>query len=116
MNNPQSQAHLGNSQLDTTLGVLQGGLDNAVDIAGDNISGWIVTLQGSPQFSGINTELKSLHDALRSGATDTAAVARSLQALGEHTTKAAATATPDAQDKLRELGETLTAAASQLKM
>ncbi|MBF9220174.1 hypothetical protein [Hymenobacter ruricola] len=114
MNTPSSQGSLGNSQLDLTLGALRGGLPNAADIAGENIAGWIKTLQGNAQLAPIATELQRLHDLLRSGTADAATLARSLATLGEHTTKAAASATPDAQDKLRELGEVLSTAAGQL--
>ncbi|RZK15792.1 MAG: hypothetical protein EOO56_22065 [Hymenobacter sp.] len=102
------------SQLDATIEALKGGLASAASAAGPNIAGWIKTLQGNPQFSGLSSELQKLHDALTSGATDTSAIAKSLSTLGEHTTKAAASATPDAQDKLTQLGQVLTSAASQL--
>jgi hypothetical protein len=115
MNNPPSQGSLGNSQLDITLGVLRGGLPNAAGVAGETIAGWIKTLLGNPQLASIATELQRLHDVLRSGTADTAALAQSLATLGEHTTKAAASATPDAQDKLRELGKVLSTAAGQLR-
>lgn len=103
------------SQLDATLNALQGGLTSAAGAAGPNIAGWIKTLQGNPQFSGISSELQKLHDALSGGATDSSAIAQSLSTLGEHTTKAAGSATPDSQAKLMQLGQTLSAAASQLK-
>jgi hypothetical protein len=80
-----------------------------------NIAGWIKTLQGAPQLSGITSELQNLHDALSSGSTDTGALAQSLSTLGEHTTQAASSATPDAQDKLRQLGQALSSAAGQLR-
>ena len=111
----QSQSSAGTSQLDATLNALQGGLANAAGAAGPNIAGWIKTLQGAPQLSGISAELQTLHDALSSGASDTGALARSLSTLGEHTTQAANAATPDAQDKLRQLGQALSTAAGQLK-
>lgn len=115
MDNSQSQGTQGNSQLDATINALQGGLASAAGAAGPNISGWIKTLQGNPQFSGISSELQNLHNALSSGASDTGALAQSLSTLGEHTTKAASSATPDAQDKLRQLGQALSSAAGQLK-
>ena len=115
MDNSPSQSGQGTSQLDTTLNALQGGLAAAAGAAGPNIAGWIKTLQGNPQLSGISSELQNLHDTLQSGATDTSALARSLNTLGEHTTKAAASATPDAQDKLRQLGQALSSAAGQLR-
>ena len=115
MSDTQSQSSQGTSQLDATINALQGGLAAAAGAAGPNIAGWIKTLQGNTQLSGISSELQKLHDALQSGASDTGALASSLSTLGEHTTKAAAQATPDAQDKLRQLGQALSSAASQLK-
>ena len=115
MDNAQSQGSQGTSQLDATINALQGGLAAAAGAAGPNIAGWIKTLQGNQQLSGISSELQNLHDALGSGASDTGALATSLKTLGEHTTKAADAATPDAQDKLRQLGQALSSAASQLK-
>ncbi|OGX83618.1 hypothetical protein BEN47_17365 [Hymenobacter lapidarius] len=115
MDSNQSQSSQGTSQLDATLNALQGGLANAAGAAGPNIAGWIKTLQGNTQLSGISSELQNLHDALGSGASDTGALAKSLSTLGEHTTKAADSATPDAQAKLRELGQALTSAAGQLR-
>ncbi|WP_035563554.1 hypothetical protein [Hymenobacter sp. IS2118] len=103
------------SQLDDTLNALKGGLAAAAGVAGDNIAGWIKTLSAVPQLSGISAELQNLHDALSSGASDTGALATSLSTLGEHTTKAAESATADSQEKLRELGQTLTAAGGQLR-
>lgn len=113
MNTPQSQS--GTSQLDATIQALKGGLAGAASAAGPNIAGWITTLQGNQQLAGISAELQKLHDALTGGSTDASVLAHSLSTLGEHTTKAAAAATPDAQAKLKELGEILTSAASQLR-
>ena len=48
-------------------------------------------------------------------AGDGSQIGKSLQTLGEHTTKAAASATPDAQAKLQQLGQTLSSAATSLK-
>jgi hypothetical protein len=101
------------SQLDATLNALQGGLSSAAGAASGNIQGWITTLQGNPQLSGISSELKKLDDAIASG--DSSSISSSLKTLGEHTTKAASSATPDAQDKLMKLGQTLSSAATQLK-
>ncbi|UOQ99364.1 hypothetical protein MUN81_07655 [Hymenobacter sp. 5317J-9] len=115
MNTPQSQSSLGNSQLDTTLGALRGGLPNAAGIAGENIAGWIKALQGNAPLADIAAELQNLHQVLRSGTADATTLAQSLGTLGKLTTKAAASATPDAQDKLRELGEVLSTAAGQLR-
>ena len=115
MDSTQNQSTQGTSQLDATLNALQGGLAAAAGAAAPNIAGWIKTLQGNQQLAGISAELQTLHDALSSGASDTGALAHSLNTLGEHTTKAASSATPDAQDKLRQLGQALSSAAGQLK-
>ena len=101
------------SQLDATLNALQGGLSSAAGAASGNIQGWITTLQGNPQLSGISSELKKLNDAIASG--DGSTISSSLKTLGEHTTKAASSATADSKDKLMQLGQTLTSAASQVK-
>lgn len=101
------------NQLDATLQALQGGLSSAAGAAGSNIQGWITTLQGNPQLAGISSELKKLNDAIGSG--DSSSISSSLQTLGEHTTKAASAATPDSKDKLMQLGQALSSAASQLK-
>ncbi|MDJ0366426.1 hypothetical protein QMK33_14805 [Hymenobacter sp. H14-R3] len=101
------------SQLDATLQALQGGLTNAAGAAGSNIQGWITTLQGNQQLAGISSELKKLNDAIGSG--DASTISSSLQTLGEHTTKAASSATADSKDKLMKLGQALSSAASQLK-
>jgi len=101
------------SQLDATLNALQGGLAGAAGAASGNIQGWITTLQGNPQLAGISSELQKLNDAISSG--DSSSISSSLQTLGEHTTKAASSASPDAKDKLMQLGQTLSSAASQLK-
>ena len=115
MENTSSQSTPGATQLDATIHALQGGLAAAAGAAGPNIAGWIKTLHGNSQLSGISSELQTLHDALSSGSSDTGALAKSLSALGEHTTKVADAATPDAQAKLRQLGQALSSAASQLK-
>ena len=115
MDNTPSHSTEGTSQLDATLNALKGGLAAEAGAAGPNIAGWIKTLEGNSQLSGISSELQNLHDALTSGATDTSALSHSLSTLGEHTTKAATSATPDAQGKLRELGQALSAAAGQLR-
>lgn len=101
------------SQLDATINALQGGLTSAAGAASSNISSWIQTLQGNPQLSGISSELQKLDDAISSG--DSSTIASSLDTLGQHTTRAASSATPESQDKLMQLGQALSSAASQLK-
>ena len=101
------------SQLDATINALKGGLSNAAGAAGPNIQGWISTLQGNQQLSGITSELKKLETAISSG--DSSTISSSLSTLGEHTTKAASSATADSKDKLMQLGQALSSAASQLK-
>ena len=97
-----------------TLTALQGGLPSAATVAGADIAGWIDTLQGNPNFSGITSELENLRDLLGDGATDTGAIADSLGSLGRQTTEASYSATPDSQDYLRQLGQNLRDAAMQL--
>lgn len=103
------------SQLDATLQALGGGLSAAAPAAAGNIDGWISTLDGagSPALSAISAELKNLKTAISSG--DGAQISQSLQTLGEHTSKAAASATPDASAKLQQLGQTLSSAAASLQ-
>lgn len=110
-----SDTQSGTSQLDATLQTLSGGLSSAAGAAGANIAGWIKTLQGNTQLAGISSELQKLHDALSSGASDTHALAHSLTTLGEHTSKAASSATADSQAKLQQLGSALSAAGASLK-
>ena len=111
MDTPHSQS--GTSQLDATLHALQGGLAGAAGAAPGVIAGWIKTLQGNAGLAGISGELQKLHDALSSG--DMSHLGQSLSTLGEHTSKAAASATADSQDKLRQLGQALSAAGASLK-
>lgn len=103
------------SQLDATLQALSGGLTGAAPAASGNITSWISTLNGagSPALSAIASELENLQTAISSG--DGSQISQSLQTLGEHTTKAAASATPDASAKLEQLGQTLSSAATSLK-
>jgi hypothetical protein len=105
----------GANQLDATLQALGGGLTAAAPAAAGNIDSWISTLNGagSPALTAISSELENLKSAISSG--DGSQIGRSLQTLGEHTTKAAASATPDAQAKLQQLGQTLSSAATSLK-
>lgn len=115
MDTSASQSTLGTSQLDSTINLLLGGLPAAAGSASQTVADWLNTLRDNAEFSDISAELKTLHEALRDGAPDTSALAASLKTLGAHTTQAAATATPDAQAKLRELGQALTAAAGQVQ-
>ena len=104
-----------NSQLNATLQALGGGLSAAAPAAAGNIDSWISTLNGagSPALSAISSELENLKSAIGSG--DGSQIGQSLKTLGEHTTTAADSATPDAQAKLRELGQVLSSAAGQLR-
>ena len=97
--------------LDSTITALSGGLAGAAGAAGDNISSWLDLLQDNPQLTNITTELENLQDALSGGGSE---VGSSLRKLGQLTTEAAASATPDTQDKLMQLGQTLSSAAAQL--
>ena len=103
------------NQLDATIQALKGGLGQAAPVAGDNIDSWVSTLNGanSPALSAIADELKNLKAAVGSG--DGSKISHSLSILGEHTSKAAGSATEDAKAGLKELGQILTDAAASLK-
>jgi hypothetical protein len=108
----------GTAQLDATIQALQGGnLAGLAPQAGANIQSWISTLQNSNngQLSGIASELERLNDALSGSSPDTTQIQQSLRTLGEHTTRAAESADPGAQDKVRQLGQALSSAASQIR-
>lgn len=108
----------GAQQLDATLQALQGGdLAGLAPQASSNIRGWITTLQNSnnSQLSGIASELSRLDDALSGGSPNNQQLQQSLRTLGEHTTRAAESADPGSQDKLRQLGQALSSAASQIR-
>jgi hypothetical protein len=100
--------------LDATLTALSGGLAGAAGAASDTLSSWTALLQDSPQLTNVSTELEKLQDLLSSGEIDSRDVASSLRKLGQLTTEAAASATPDTQDQLMQLGQTLSSAATQL--
>jgi hypothetical protein len=100
--------------LDSTLTALSGGLAGATNAAGDNISSWLDLLQDNPQLATISAELENLQDVLSGGDIDSSELSSSLSTLGQLTTQAAASATPDTQNKLAQLGQTLSSAASQL--
>ncbi|SNC68399.1 hypothetical protein SAMN06265337_2295 [Hymenobacter gelipurpurascens] len=104
-----------NSQLNDTLQALGGGLSAAAPAAAGNIDSWISTLNGagSPALSAISSELENLKTAIGSG--DGSQISQSLKTLGEHTTKAAESATPDAKSQLQQLGQTLSSAATSLQ-
>lgn len=110
-----SSTSQGTNQLDATLQALSGGLTSAAPAATGNIDGWISTLNGagSPGLSAISSELENLKSAISSG--NGSQIGQSLKTLGEHTTKAADSATPDSQAKLRQLGQTLSSAATSLQ-
>jgi hypothetical protein len=105
------------AQLDATIQALQGGnLAGLAPQASANIQSWISILQHSNngQLSGIASELERLNDALAGSTPDTLQVQQSLRTLGEHTLRAAESADPGSQDKVRQLGEALNSAASQI--
>ena len=108
----------GRIEVETHSALFEKKLTDIVTVKGqvvyDAISG--ATPNGLPPPPGSKqVMMQKLHDALSSGASDTGALARSLSTLGEHTIKVADAATPDAQDKLRQLGQALSSAAGQLK-
>ena len=98
--------------LDQTLAALQGDITSTGDTSA--IASWISALQGQPGLEDITDELQNLQSSLTSGTPDTDAIADSLSNLGELTTSAAVSATPDTQAKLQQLGDALSSAASQL--
>ncbi|GAB2453559.1 hypothetical protein GCM10011375_00580 [Hymenobacter qilianensis] len=107
----------GTAQLDATIQALQGGnLAGLAPQASSNIQNWISTLQNSNngQLSGIASELERLNDALSGSSPDTLQVQQSLKTLGEHTMRAAESADPGSQEKVRQLGQALSSAASQI--
>ena len=103
-----------NPQLAATLQALGGGLSAAAPVAGGNIDSWVATLNGagSPALSAIASELENLKAAIGTG--DGKQIGQSLKTLGEHTTKAAAGATPDSQEQLQQLGAALSASGESL--
>ena len=103
-----------NPQLAATLQALGGGLSAAAPAAAGNIDSWVSTLNGagSPALSAIASELENLKAAIGTG--DGKQIGQSLKTLGEHTTKAAASATPDAQTQLEQLGAALSTSGESL--
>ena len=103
------------SHLTSTIESLSGGLTAAKPGASRSITSWIEELKGNPKLAGIAEELTRLKALLGGEHLDTAQLQKSLQALGQHTTKAAEAADGAAADKIKELGKLLTTAAGQLK-
>ncbi|SMB90666.1 hypothetical protein SAMN00120144_0561 [Hymenobacter roseosalivarius DSM 11622] len=105
------------AHLDSTLNSLSGGLHEARQCATRSVNSWIDTLKVSAdaRLNGVARELENLKDLLASPMPDTTQLSQSLTKLGEHTTKAAAGADGATTDKLQQLGQMLSSAASQLK-
>lgn len=103
------------SHLNSTIESLSGGLAGAKPGAARSITSWIDELKGNAKLSGIADELTKLKALLSGDHVDAAQLQKSLQSLGQHTTKAAEAAEGAAADKIKELGKLLTAAAGQLK-
>lgn len=107
----------GGGQLDATLQALQGGdLVGLAPQASGNIQSWIQTLKNSNngQVKGIIPDLQRLDDVLSGGTPDNGQLSQLLHTLGEHTIRAAESADPGSEDKLRQLGQALSFAASQI--
>lgn len=105
------------SHLNSTIESLSNGLMEAKPGATRSINSWIDALSGAgdAKLSGIADELETLKTVLSSDDTDTARLQKTLQSLGQHTTKAAAAADGATADKIRQIGELLTQAAGQLR-
>ncbi|MBC8083290.1 MAG: hypothetical protein H7Z21_08765 [Hymenobacter sp.] len=103
--------------LTSTIDSLSSGLTDAKPGATRSINSWIDTLSGAgdTKLSGIADELEKLKTLLSSDNLDAAHLQKSLQTLGQHTTKAAAAADGATADKIQQLGKLLTDAAGQLK-
>lgn len=108
MATPQSTSAL----LDQTLTALQGDITSTGGTS--TIASWISALQGQEGLEDITAELQTLQDALTSGTPDADEIADSLSNLGELTSSAAVSATPDTQAKLQQLGDALSSAAEQV--
>lgn len=107
----------GTSDLDTTIGALQGGLTSvnpatAVSV----ISNWQQQLQGSSDstLKSIAEDLGDLKDQLTSGNLDGKAIGAVLTRLGSKTATAAASADGQVASKLQTLGKLLSGAGSSL--
>lgn len=103
------------AHLNSTIESLSQGLTHAKTGASRSITSWADTLKGDAKLSGIADELHKLNDLLSGSHIDSASLKKSLSTLGQHTTKAAASAEGATADKIKELGQLLTSAAGQLK-
>lgn len=99
--------------LDQTLAALQGDITSTTG-ATSTIASWISALKGQAGLEDITSELQNLQDALTAGTPDADEIADSLSNLGELTSSAAVSATPDTQAKLQQLGDALSSAAEQV--
>lgn len=99
--------------LDQTLAALQGDITSSTGGTA-TIASWISALQGQDGLDDIKAELQTLQDALTSGTPDADEIADSLSNLGELTSSAAVSASPDTQAKLQQLGDALSSAAEQV--
>ncbi len=98
--------------IDTTISALQKGLtaiptDQAVSV----IDSWQQQLQGNP----LADQLGELKTALSSGTSQGKSLSEILTSIGQGTTQAATTADPSAAEKVKQLGQLLSQAASSLK-
>ncbi len=103
------------AHLNSTIESLSGGLTGAKPGASRSITSWIETLKGDAKLSGIASELTKLKTLLDGDHVDAAQLQKSLQSLGQHTTKSAEAAEGATAEKIKELGKLLTTAAGQLK-
>lgn len=118
MNSPETGALAGSqTHLDATLHALQTDhLPSLLPAAGDNLYRWMQLLKQAPagQFDDLSHELQQLYNALGHGTPNGLQAQQCLQRLAQLTTQAAASASSELQDKLRQLGQALEQASQQL--
>jgi hypothetical protein len=99
-----------NDLLGATIHALQNGLTSIpLSAAQDNTETWQQHLlqSGEPALQDVGREIGNLQSLLSSGNLNPEAIGASLSMLGSQTNQAAATATPDTQAQLRNLGDLL---------
>lgn len=107
-----SQTHL-----EATLHALQTDqLPHLLPAAGDNLYRWMHLLQTveGDRFAPLIAELQNLYNALHHGEPNGPQVKQCLQQLAQLTAQAASSASPEVQDKIRQLAQALEAAAASL--
>ncbi|AIZ64430.1 hypothetical protein PK28_13465 [Hymenobacter sp. DG25B] len=105
--------HLESTIIALTDGINHG-LHSHLDPALESIDGWINTLQNNNGSAAMVAELQSLRGYLQNG--DTLELSQSLQRLGQETSLMAAHLHNNLGDQLRHLGQTLIAAAGNMRL